>query len=542
VGAILLVLLRTSGGDDAETAPAPPPAPPKAAPDPAKEARAQAERWYSEGFFDGNSRRRALPGRKVRELVAEAEKLGYADLPGFDWEGKKRQAYEHLLKREPDDPDANRAFGRVPLSDYPDFFAVFGRLADAKALPPDLAAFRAKWEERVRVLPEPRAPALEPDAFREAVLVLDRYAAFEKQMAENPTERAIFESLARIRLDPVLGQYETVRIEVPPYVLFYASQLLVPEDSSPRETARVTLVQERFRGRLRSFESLIRDYLAHFRETYMKPLGLDDFAKEQLFFVWMFDSREGFDAYGEKMRLVTPPGLLGYFNPQDHWVFLYEDPENRIRVETTLAHELTHQLHWHFSKVGGSTVDTHFRDLNAVWLSEGWAEYVGWCAKGSDGRFRFAQEAPERLDLFRACLEAKLPVFPLRELVQRESYSEWLRAVLIDWLPTKIKLASPNTTPAVLGEIYLSMLYSESWLFVRFLHEYEGGRYRAKTLEFLKATLGGYRGRRGEHGYARAHEAFAQIFGLATDADWERMQKEFDGYLEKKLQEVPAGK
>ena len=47
------------------------------------------------------------------------------------------------------------------------------------------------------------------------------------------------------------------------------------------------------------------------------------------------------------------------------------------------------------------------------------------------------------------------------------------------------------------------VLYGESWLFLKFLHEGQGGKYRDKTLRFMGATLKGYIGYRGERGDAR---------------------------------------
>lgn len=544
LGAGLLVLVATGGGSDEAEPAAPPPAPPKkeVAKDPHEERRDKARWWYEEQFFDFRGRAKPLTGQQVHDLFAEAEKKGYPEIPGIEWDEKKKKVYERLLDREPDDPDANRAFGRTPLSDFPDFFDVFRRIVDAKALPGEFVAFRRRFEDKVRFAPDWRTPALEPDAYRKAANLLNRYLAFEKHMAENPTERAIFEALERIKLHPILGRYDTVRVEFPPYVLFYASHLLTPENDSELEEERIGRVQERFRKRLLSFERLLSDYLAFFRREYGEALGLEEFAEDDLLFLWIFDSREAFDEYGAQMGLRNPPGLLGYFNPGDHWVFLYEDPSDRVSTEATLAHELTHQLHWHFSKVGGSSIDNHFRNLKAIWLSEGWAEYVGWCKKGADGSYSFARDAPVRMEVFRVCRELGLPIFPIQQLVQRESYAEWLKTVLMEWLPKQVKKfkdLTPNTTPQVLADLYFSMLYSESWLFVKFLHESGGGKHRERLDRFLKATLDGYRGFRGERGYARPHEAFEQIFGIEGPKDWAALQKEFDDYLEVKLYEIP---
>jgi len=501
--------------------------------DPHREARNKANWWFEEKFFDDHGRLKKHGGRTIHKLFEAAAAAGYPDVPGVRWDKKQKRIYKELLKREPDDPDANRAFGRIPLSDYPDFYKVFKRLTDAKAVDKEFSDFRNKYEAQVHYGPRWRSPALPKDEFERATLILHRFEAFEKQLADDPNYKAIFESLARIKGHPLLGKYETVHLEIPPFVLFYAAKELTPLTNSDAEQRRVNSEREKLRERLRGFRKLLNDYLAYYRKTWMNPLGLEDFEPGQLFYIWIFGDRESFDLYGRQVGLFHPPGLLGYFNPSDHWVFLFEDRKNRIQTETSLAHELTHQLHWHFSKDDKGAYKNHFRRVKAVWFQEGWAEYVGWC-KQVDGNYVFEQPAAHRMEVFHICRKAKLPIYPIEKLVEAENYGHWLRQVLV-WLPKHANLVGTTIKPEALRDVYFAMLYSESWLFVKFLNE----KYKQQTLEFTKATLQGYMGYRGERGYARSHEVFKQIFKIKTAADWKRMQKEFDAYVEQKLYELP---
>ena len=86
---------------------------------------------------------------------------------------------------------------------------------------------------------------------------------------------------------------------------------------------------------------------------------------------------------------------------------------------------------------------------------------------------------------------------------------------------------------------YFEILYAESWLFVKFLYEYEGGKYKKAILDFTKASTRGYAGYTGARGYPRAHEVLEQLLGIKTRADWEPIQKEFDEYLEATLYAHP---
>jgi hypothetical protein len=136
----------------------------------------------------------------------------------------------------------------------------------------------------------------------------------------------------------------------------------------------------------------------------------------------------------------------------------------------------------------------------------------------------------------------ELPLYPLQEFVKRESYSDWLREVFNTWLAKKIRLPDKPDQLAALADAYFGMLYSQSWLFMKFLYDGEGGKYREKTLKFTKASLKGYLGHKGERGYARAHEVFGEIFELKTKGDWDRFQAEFDRFLEGKLYSVQPPK
>lgn len=538
--ALAAFFVMRTGAPDPPAAPEPPPVAAKPV-DPHAARRDAARDWFGRSFYDAMGKAKDLGGDEVRALFAEADRLGHANVPGLDWTEKKREVYKRLLARVPDDPDANRAFGRTPLSDFPEFFAVFRRLVDAKALPDEFHAFRRQYEDKVRYVPERRAPALEPAEFERARDILQRYVAFEKRLAENPTERAIFENLKRIQIDPILGDYETVRLEEPPYVLFYASKDLKPKDASDGEQRRVRDVQERLRGRLEGFRGLIRAYLAFFRERTMEPLKLEPIAPTQLFFIWVFEDKKSWEEYGQRMGTPPPPGLLGYFNPRDHWVFLFEDRDNAIGTTVSLAHEMTHQLHWHFSKVGEDVIANRMQATRAVWFSEGWAEYVSWHTH-KDGVYTFAQDAPERMNVFHLCRKMKLPVYPLRLVVQHASYGDWLSHTLRTWLPRVMKdaLKGKELNYDVLAPIYLEMLYAEGWLFVKFLNEFMDGKYKARLLRYTELTLKGFGKMRGAQGYAQPHEVFAQVMGLSGDADWATLQREFDDYLEAMTYKIPS--
>ena len=468
-------------------------------------------------------------------MLAEGKRRGYDELLGKEWTDETKKVYQNLLRREPLHPAANRAMGRTPLSDYPDFRKVFRRMQNMTGLPAEFRGFRDECEDKIKTVPVWRTHTMSPEAFAQASALLDRFVAWEKKIRGDPVTLAIHKAKARIKVDPILGKYETVYIKVPPFVLFYASRKLDRRDNSAQETKRIEKEEERLRKRLRSYTALIQQYLEFFKRMWMDPLKLPAFREDQLFYVWVFGDRATWDTYGRRTGAVHPPGLLGYFDPKDHWVFLFEDEKERVTVESSLAHELTHQLHWHFSRDAESDFQNHFTRIKAVWLTEGWAEYAGWTKREGD-TYRFGQTSAERVKSLRWLGKLQIPFYPIRELVKRESYANWLQHALLEWLPKQRKKLAVKQE--LLPVIFMELLYAQSWLLVNFLYEYKGGKYRAKTLKFTEATLRGYLGHKGARGYARAHEVFSEIFQLRTTADWQRFQKEYESHLETKLYEI----
>ncbi|HEX5135550.1 MAG TPA: hypothetical protein VFY93_01130 [Planctomycetota bacterium] len=509
--------------------PAPPPTPaPAAAPDPDEARRAEAHRWFVDTFFDEMRRDRELPGARVDELFEAGRKLGYDKIPGFEWEEERRKIYVRLLAREPNHPEANRAVGLVPLVDYPDFFDTFRKLTDAKVLPPELTKVRDKYEDKVRFVPQPGAPAVPPDEFKRVSALLDEFKELNHRYETDPSYKAIAEALARVKIDPILGQYDFVHVEMRPFVLFYGSRELKTGDAD---------VARRLKARLELYRKLIEDLVEFHRERWIKPLGLKEFEPGEVFCVWVFGDHDSWEDYGRQSFTVITPGTKGYFSHRDHWAFVYDDPKERLGVDVAVAHELTHLLQWHYSKDPGGEFPNHFDRLSAVWFSEGWAEYVGWVKREGD-KYVFGQDSPLRMECYQLFKKLELPLYPLQEFVKREDYADWNREVFFTWLPRKIRMPDKQEQQAVLLSAYFGMLYSQSWLFMKFLYDGEGGKYREKTLKFTKAALRGFLDYKGERGYARAYEVFGEIFELKTKGDWDRFQAEFDRFLEGKLYSV----
>ena len=135
----------------------------------------------------------------------------------------------------------------------------------------------------------------------------------------------------------------------------------------------------------------------------------------------------------------------------------------------SMVHELTHLLQWRYSADPQSEFKNHFDRIGAVWFVEGWAEYVGWVKKQGDG-YVFGQDSPLRMEVYQVFRKMELPLYPLQEFVKRESYFDWIREVR-SWLMKKIRMPTEPAQIAAIDEVYFGMLYSKSWLFMKFLYD-----------------------------------------------------------------------
>lgn len=502
--------------------------------------RNAADYWYSSVFLGPGGEVVPVSGRRVREAAEEVRARKFDTVPGFDWPGKERALYEAVLREHPEDPEANAYAGRVWAGGYPDFWNVFRRLRDATYVPEEINSFRKRYEEAIVTGPPDRrkAPWFAREEYAAFAARLDSFVAFERRMAEDPSFAAIFAAVQRVKLHPRLGEYETVHITVPPFVMFYASRELVPKDQTPAELGRVERQRKDLLLRLEAHKKLLEDLRDYYAETWLKPLGARPFEPGDLFFVWVFGDRKTFEEYCADCGQHITPGLLGYFTPRDRWCFIYEDQQEKTTVAKTLAHELTHSLHWWLSNDPASAFKNHFERVPAVWLKEGWADYVGWCAY-ADGRYRFALNSPERMQVIHVMHKIGLPLVPVERLVERKNYLEWIQFCRKFMSDRNEKL---KEVPGALDDLYLGLLYSESWLLIKFLNEGGGGRYRNLWMKYLQAATKGFAGYAGKTGAAQPQEAFAQVFSLAAPADWARFQKDFDAFVEEMCLAMPPGR
>jgi len=507
------------------------------------------QEWWAQATtnLDGTPRRR--DASSIRAILRDAKAGGYDKDPVF-WKAKEDELYAELIAKAPDDPEANRRAGRRAFpGDYPDFAKKFERIQGAF---PELSP---EWQTFVKDLEDSLAATkvawFDGTAFDERKANLDAILAWLDAAESDPYKPAIQKGINLVRADPILKRYDAHPMVVPPFIVF-VSYPKAPENATPEARAEhrkkhLGEAQER----AKELEMLYRAYVSEFEEKYRKPLGLPEFKPTDILYQFVFHSREAFNEYNSRAEgQDVNPNVLGYFNPKNRWVFLDmrdADEEGGISNLNTMAHETTHQMQWFFSKDPKDRMRNYFDELHAVWFTEGWAEYVGGSCRihPETKKPEFSWYSLGRVDTLRWMKKEGIPAVPIRDLIDRENYGEFLQWVQT-WLPGMRDSVPESAHKFLVPQNYLPVLYAQGWLFVHYLNRFGNGKYREPFLDFVGMS---FRGRYKPAKYLKdptqperwrdVKAAFEEIFQVKSEADWERIQKEYDQVREQVIREAP---
>ncbi|HYC78054.1 MAG TPA: DUF1570 domain-containing protein, partial [Planctomycetota bacterium] len=202
-------------------------------------------------------------------------------------------------------------------------------------------------------------------------------------------------------------------------------------------------------------------------------------------------------------RLVTWAGAMAKEGAGEETV----DPASGLQVKHirgVVFHEATHQLVHFITRESGRTVASG----QSMWFSEGIAEYFGghsrhWDAE--EGRWRYV---PGRINEFRLpqVVDQRKQFMPLSEFI------EYLRSDFVSDGATS-KRDNVPLQKRLKAQVRQGLAYAQGWALVYFLNEWDGGKYRAKFDDYIKAE------RVGQSGLS----AFRRVFGN----DFTALEKEF---------------
>jgi hypothetical protein len=217
-----------------------------------------------------------------------------------------------------------------------------------------------------------------------------------------------------------------------------------------------------------------------------------------------------------------------------------EDSEDVDYVDHVQCHEATHQLvhfyTWDLTRKDiGRDPDWLHVFWRPLWSGEGFAEFCS-AFTVKDGKRVWLQPLENRMQ----------EMWAFNEIVKEKGWrpwrlSEFLQLVngkaLEKWAETR---ALKNEDEVVATGVMSNLFYGEAWSFVYFLwYAEENGKpkYRDRYIDYLKAEFHvkfGVDPKTGTVWPAPVdYHAFAHVMGLATDAQWDALDKEWKEFTAK---------
>ena len=220
-----------------------------------------------------------------------------------------------------------------------------------------------------------------------------------------------------------------------------------------------------------------------FREEYAEPLGLEPQAGHGAYALFVLTSEE---AYLDYARAFREPGLFSaraHYDAELQIGVTYEEPVRRVGRDESrhpALHEMVHAFQdAYYSGAGPMPTSTFFKEGLAEYLAFHYAPYPDGL-----GDRPIDVEAVETITSF-ALHEVlgKTCYLPLEELVSLQSYGHAYAHMMAR--------ARAQGLPGFDRDWAMEALYRQSYLFTRFLHHGEDGRYRDGARRFAAAVLAG---------------------------------------------------
>ena len=465
---------------------------------------------------DSDRRKTAHPTvGKYRELMTRYQSLGATDKA-------KDVAKELLGVGDPNDAEAHKLLGHFEFTgDVPEEIS-FRKYPFVRAVED---AHAQRWFD-------------DREAYDIAMKALEKCKVHADRLENDRVYRALDGARRDIDRDEHFKKYNYDSIFASPYLICYSTDdrldaedfIKLPASERRKKLAELDKKKEAYKRVLAEKAKIYTQLYAEFLKRYGDACDLHDLMEEYggrkdlpiskrsfkdgcPLIVWIFSDRAAFDSYHTNVKKdPINPGIAGYFSPDTGWVYLYdEDNGNREFEINKNVHEGTHQLqHWFMrqkNEWGKAAVPQSF-------FGEGFAEYMGSVVMDKDRKLTFIGINRPRLESFAGYrkqlqeMGKSMLVFPVKELVGFEGYAN-----VDNW-------AREHWATAGLG-----LFYIQSWAFTNFLNEYENHKYQARFGEFLSAILN-YPKEAQNYGLTK----FKSAMGIASEADWTKLDKEFKKY------------
>jgi len=443
----------------------------------------------------------------------------------------KSIATELLAQVDPNDKDAHELLGHKEF----------------KEDVPEEISFRKPYPF-VRAVEEAHAQRWfdDDEAYALAMKAYERTLVHAKRLATDREYQALDVARRGIDRDEHFKNYNYAAIFASPYLICYSTEERIDEEAyiklkkaeRAKMLAELEKKKEGYMRVLAEKAKIFPQLYAEFMKRYAEdcdlhplmdefggrpdyPAGKKTFREGCPMIVWIFSDKKAFNEYHEYTKNPIPSNVAGYFSPGTGWVYLYDEEGSDREFEVNKnVHEGTHQLeHW-FQRQKNEWAHPV---VPQSFFGEGFAEYMGSVLMAKDRTLTFTGINRPRLESLKGIKKQwsdqnkVMKLFPLKELTGFEGYGNVQAWGVQNW----------GLNPGFV----LGFFYIQSWAFVYFLNEFENHKYQAKFNKYLDDMLN--HPTRESSGYAS--EKFKREFGMNTDDDWKKMQKEFEGFVDKLL-------
>ncbi len=476
IAAVIVGIVYLAGrGDDGKKATEPGPKP--VAAEPVEKTFEQLDAAKRIAFLDEKHRAARASAAAVREGVEWFRSKNLAD--------DAKQALEEGHKAFPADPWINGEMGLRERS--ADLKAILDDEVVMDAVPEDDPDMRFVRGLSDRVKKDKNAAWLpKEDSER-----LDRAVAALKEAGakmSDPVYQKTKQYFDNVRLNPAFtGMDFAFRGDFRPYVIF-------AEAPGPENMGKANDVVER------TGKAMTWVYAAWLKfmkeELKLDAPRLEDLG-DQRFKVFVFKSRESFDAWHAKNQIGNPGQSVAayYEHGRERMILMYVGAFDPSIIMHEATHQIIHFYARHFCEIEDReadrkagkppepvSFDDHRLHSAFFWFQEGIAEYFGAAGLGrTEAEWKLGRLQKGRMGFFQF-MKGQNKVWPVEEfLFADQAQIQNLSAV--------------KGGGAGMGDELKGLMYSQGWTLVHyFLHGGEG-KYRAAFLELMRNEMKGISGK-----------------------------------------------